>query len=53
MSFQFGRIHYAWVVVTAMTVVLMFGSGWNETAPAGSFPNGSSPYGVLDLAGNV
>ena len=27
MSFQFGRIRYAWVVVAAVTVVLMFGSG--------------------------
>ena len=30
-----------------------FESGWNETALVGSFPNGASPYGVLDLAGNV
>ena len=30
-----------------------FDAGWNETAPVGSFPQGASPYGVLDLAGNV
>jgi formylglycine-generating enzyme required for sulfatase activity len=30
-----------------------FAAGWNETAPAGSFPRGASPYGVLDLSGNV
>ena len=24
-----------------------------ETAPVGGFPRGASPYGVLDMAGNV
>jgi iron(II)-dependent oxidoreductase len=28
-------------------------AGWNDTAPVGSFPAGASPYGVLDMAGNV
>jgi formylglycine-generating enzyme required for sulfatase activity len=27
--------------------------GYDGTAPVGSFPGGASPYGVLDLAGNV
>lgn len=27
--------------------------GYVDTAPVGSYPNGASPYGVLDLAGNV
>jgi len=27
--------------------------GYRETAPAGSYPSGASPYGVLDMAGNV
>lgn len=27
--------------------------GWRTTAPTGSYPRGASPYGVLDLAGNV
>jgi eukaryotic-like serine/threonine-protein kinase len=27
--------------------------GYRDTAPVGSFPGGSSPYGVLDMAGNV
>jgi formylglycine-generating enzyme required for sulfatase activity len=27
--------------------------GFLETAPVGSFPSGASPYGILDLAGNV
>jgi formylglycine-generating enzyme required for sulfatase activity len=28
-------------------------SGLEETTPVGSYPRGASPYGVLDLAGNV
>ncbi len=27
--------------------------GWTSSAPVGSFLEGASPYGVLDLAGNV
>ena len=27
--------------------------GYKSTAPVGSFPQGASPYGVLDMAGNV
>ena len=27
--------------------------GYARTAPVGSYPNGSSPYGALDMAGNV
>ncbi len=29
-----------------------FGAGWNDLKPVGSFPNGASPYGLLDAAGN-
>ena len=29
------------------------GDGYAFTAPVGSFPAGASPYGILDLAGNV
>lgn len=29
-----------------------FGAGWNDLRPADGFPQGASPYGVLDLAGN-
>jgi formylglycine-generating enzyme required for sulfatase activity len=27
--------------------------GYSDTAPAGNYPAGASPYGVLDMAGNV
>ncbi len=30
-----------------------FDDGYAETAPVGSYPAGASPYGVLDMAGNV
>jgi len=30
-----------------------FNAAWNETAPVGKHPQGASPYGVLDLAGNA
>lgn len=30
-----------------------FAARYNDTAPAGAFPAGASPYGVLDLAGNA
>ena len=30
-----------------------YDDGYAETAPVGSFPAGASPYGVLDMAGNV
>jgi formylglycine-generating enzyme required for sulfatase activity len=30
-----------------------FNDGYPETAPVGSFPAGASPYGVMDMAGNV
>jgi len=30
-----------------------FDDGYADTAPVGSFPAGASPYGVMDMAGNV
>jgi formylglycine-generating enzyme required for sulfatase activity len=30
-----------------------FDDGYKYTAPVGSYPTGASPYGVLDMAGNV
>jgi formylglycine-generating enzyme required for sulfatase activity len=29
------------------------GDGYQDTAPVGSYPAGASPYGALDMAGNV
>jgi len=29
-----------------------FGAGWNDLRPVGNLPNGASPYGALDMAGN-
>ena len=29
-----------------------YGAGWNATTPVGSFPQGASPYGIHDMAGN-
>lgn len=37
----------------AMTNSWGTADGYAELAPVGSFPDGASPYGVLDLAGNV
>jgi serine/threonine-protein kinase len=30
-----------------------YDDGYKETAPVGSYPAGASPYGVLDMSGNV
>jgi formylglycine-generating enzyme required for sulfatase activity len=30
-----------------------FDDGYPDLAPVGSYPNGASPYGVLDMAGNA
>ena len=30
-----------------------YNDGWGNTAPVGSFPAGASPYGAMDMAGNV
>jgi serine/threonine-protein kinase len=30
-----------------------FDDGWGDTAPVGSYPAGISPYGALDMSGNV
>ncbi len=33
--------------------IIVPGDGYQYTAPLGSYPEGASPYGVLDMAGNV
>lgn len=35
------------------TPELELNDGYEEIAPVGSFPSGSSPYGAMDMAGNV
>jgi len=35
------------------TFIAGYDDSYAETAPVGSFPPGASPYGVLDMAGNV
>ncbi|MFM7583415.1 MAG: formylglycine-generating enzyme family protein, partial [Caldilinea sp.] len=30
-----------------------YNDGYADTAPVGSYPNGASPYGVMDMGGNV
>ena len=38
-----------------MTWISMYADddGWPATAPVGNYPRGASPFGVLDMAGNV
>ena len=40
-------------VNTSWMVVPGYSDGYAETAPVGRFPAGRSPFGVLDMAGNV
>jgi len=35
------------------TIITGYDDGYAETSPVGSFPAGASPYGCLDMAGNV
>jgi len=36
-----------------LTAMYRDDDGWPTTAPVGSFPAGASPYGLLDMTGNV
>ena len=46
-------LRYPWGNQTPDRTRAQFSGGWNETAPVGRFPDGASPYGVLDMAGNA
>ena len=47
-----GRI-YPWGNASPTTSRLNFNKNVGDTTPVGSYPAGSSPYGALDMAGNV
>jgi len=47
-----GRI-YPWGNANPTNELLNFNHLIDETTPVGSYPNGASPYGALDMAGNV
>jgi len=44
---------YPWGVASPDNSRARFGVGYNATVPVGAYPKGASPYGVLDMAGNV
>ena len=44
---------YPWGNVSPDNSRARYASGWNATLPVGSAPQGASPYGVHDMAGNV
>ncbi|MBX3211735.1 MAG: SUMF1/EgtB/PvdO family nonheme iron enzyme [Labilithrix sp.] len=44
---------YPWGRAEPKATHANFGRGRDGTTPVGTFPEGASPYGVLDLAGNV
>ncbi len=47
-----GRL-YPWGNETPRSDLAFFGGYRGETVPVGRFPKGASPYGVLDMAGQV
>ena len=44
---------YPWGEAPPVPELLNFGNSVGDTQPVGSYPAGASPYGVLDMAGNV
>ncbi|OGQ79122.1 MAG: hypothetical protein A3F90_18435 [Deltaproteobacteria bacterium RIFCSPLOWO2_12_FULL_60_19] len=44
---------YAWGNEPPDRSRAQFSAGYNQTVPVDRFPNGASPYGVLDMLGNV
>jgi len=47
------RLNYCDIECTLQWADRSYSDGFADTAPVGSFPAGASPYGVLDMAGNV
>jgi len=44
---------YAWGNAPPDRSRAQFNAGYNQTVPVDRFPNGASPYGVLDMPGNA
>jgi formylglycine-generating enzyme required for sulfatase activity len=44
---------YPWGVAAPHPALLNFADNVGDTQPVGSYPDGASPYGVLDMSGNV
>jgi iron(II)-dependent oxidoreductase len=44
---------YPWGAAAPDATRGRFGAPFNATAPVGQFPSGASPYGLLDMGGNV
>lgn len=44
---------YPWGEQTPTKELANFGMNVGQTTPVGSFPKGASPYGLMDMAGNV
>lgn len=43
---------YPWGNVAPHAKLALFGAPYNSSAPVNAFPDGVSPYGILDMAGN-
>jgi len=51
--FPWGNSYPFWDKANYMPLRDIIGDGFSFTAPVGSYPNGRSPCGVFDMAGNV
>lgn len=43
---------YPWGNSAPNSKLALFGAPYNSSAPVNAFPDGASPYGILDMAGN-
>jgi iron(II)-dependent oxidoreductase len=43
---------YPWGNAAPHAKLALFGAPFNASAPVDAYPNGASPYGILDMAGN-